>query len=52
LAWRRWFDNNFLGLFESPIVTLLFALTFVSLCWPFVGPVLKLAFSRFQGEGN
>jgi putative tricarboxylic transport membrane protein len=48
------YDNNFLGLFESPIVTLLFVLTFVSLCWPFMGPVLKLAFShpRSRSEGE
>ncbi len=48
------YDNNFLGLFESPIVSVLFALTFVSLCWPLMGPIVKLAFSnrRSPGEGE
>jgi len=47
------YDNNFFRLFESPIVALLFAMTAVSLCWPFIGPVMKLAFSpRSRGEGE
>jgi len=46
------YDNNFFGLFESPIVTVLFVLTFVSLCWPFIGPVLKLVFSHPESRGE
>ena len=45
------YDNNFLGLFESPIVSVLFALTFISLCWPLMGPIIKMAFSsRRSGD--
>ncbi|MDP2618696.1 MAG: tripartite tricarboxylate transporter permease [Hyphomicrobiales bacterium] len=40
------YDNNFLGLFESPIVVLLFALTAVSLLWPLMGPLIRLVFSH------
>jgi hypothetical protein len=32
-------------LFESPIVSVLFALTFISLGWPMIGPILKLVSS-------
>jgi putative tricarboxylic transport membrane protein len=39
------YDNNFFGLFESPIVSVLFALTFISLGWPMIGPILKLVSS-------
>ncbi len=39
------YDNNFARLFESPIVVVLFVLTCVSLFWPLLGPVVKLAFS-------
>ena len=46
------YDNNFLGLFESPIVTLLFVLTFISLCWPFMGPIIRLVFSRSGTRGD
>ena len=44
------YDNNFLGLFESPIVSVLFALTFISLCWPFMGPVVKLAVAKLRSR--
>lgn len=40
------YDNNFIGLFESPIVVLLFVMTAISLLWPFMGPILRLAFSH------
>jgi putative tricarboxylic transport membrane protein len=40
------YDNNFIGLFESPIVVGFFVLTFFSLFWPFAGPIVKRAFSR------
>ena len=39
------YDNNFARLFESPIVVVLSVLTCVSLFWPILGPVVKLAFS-------
>jgi putative tricarboxylic transport membrane protein len=37
------YDNNFLRLFESPIVLLFFFLTAVSLLWPMV-PALRARF--------
>ncbi len=40
------YDNNFLGLFESPIVVGFFVLTLFSLFWPFAGPFVKRAFAR------
>jgi putative tricarboxylic transport membrane protein len=40
------YDNDFIGLFESPIVVGFFVLTFFSLFWPFAGPIVKRAFSR------
>lgn len=40
------YNNDFLGLFESPIVVFFFILTFVSLFWPFTGPLVKRALSR------
>ncbi len=43
------YDNDFLGLFESPIVVGFFVLTFISLFWPFAGPFVKRAFAR-QGS--
>ena len=46
------YDNNFLALFESPIVTVLFVLTFFSLCWPLIGSIMKRASSRRQAEGE
>jgi putative tricarboxylic transport membrane protein len=46
------YDNNFFGLFESPIVTALFVLTGVSLFWPLLGPVIRLAFPRPQSQGE
>jgi putative tricarboxylic transport membrane protein len=36
------YDNQFLHFFESPIVIALFALTAVSLLWPFAEPLLRL----------
>ncbi|HSM40821.1 MAG TPA: tripartite tricarboxylate transporter permease, partial [Afifellaceae bacterium] len=36
------YDNRFFALFESPIVAVLFIMTFISLCWPFAGPVMRL----------
>jgi len=46
------YDNNFFALFESPIVTALFVLTGVSLFWPLLGPVIRLAFPRPQSQGE
>lgn len=46
------YDNDFLGLFESPIVVLLFVLTAISLLWPLMGPLVRLAFSYPQSRGE
>jgi len=40
------YNNEFFGLFESPIVVFFFVLTFFSLFWPFAGPLVKRALSR------
>lgn len=40
------YDNNFFQFFESPIVSVLFVFTFISLFWPLVGPAMRLAFAR------
>jgi putative tricarboxylic transport membrane protein len=40
------YDNNFIGLFESPIVVGFFILTFFSLFWPFAGPIIRRKLSR------
>lgn len=47
------YDNQFLAFFESPIVVVLFVLTFVSLFWPLLGPVVRMAFSgpRSRAKG-
>jgi putative tricarboxylic transport membrane protein len=39
------YDNNFLAFLESPIVVVLFGLTCVSLFWPLLSPLVRLAFS-------
>jgi putative tricarboxylic transport membrane protein len=46
------YDNNFFAFFESPIVTVLFILTAVSLLWPLFGPIIRMAFSRPGERGD
>ncbi len=45
------YDNQFLRLFESPIVVGFFIMTACSLLWPFFGPVVKAAVSRLRDRG-
>ena len=44
------YDNNFLALFESPIVVGLFGLTFMSLFWPLLRPLVKWARRGFRSS--
>jgi putative tricarboxylic transport membrane protein len=44
------YDNNFFAMFHSPIVVLLFGLTAVSLLWPLMGPLIRLAFSHLESR--
>jgi len=46
------YDNQFLRLFESPIVVGFFIMTACSLLWPFFGPVVKAAVSRLRDRGT
>ncbi len=46
------YDNNFIALFESPIVVVLFGMTFVSLFWPLLGRVVRFAFSGPISRGE
>ncbi len=42
------YDNQFLRLFESPIVVGFFIMTACSLLWPFLGPTVKGAVTRLR----
>ena len=46
------YDNQFLRLFESPIVVGFFVLTASSLLWPFLGPVVTRAVNRARSRGE
>ncbi len=46
------YDNQFLRLFESPIVAGFFVATAGSLLWPFLGPVVTGAVSRARARGE
>jgi putative tricarboxylic transport membrane protein len=46
------YDNQFLRLFESPIVVGFFIMTACSLLWPFFGPLVKRAISRLRERGE
>ena len=46
------YDNQFLRLFESPIVAGFFVMTTGSLLWPFLGPVVTRAVSRARAHGE
>jgi hypothetical protein len=46
------YDNQFLRLFESPIVVGFFIMTACSLLWPFFGPVVKAAVSHLRDRGT
>ncbi len=46
------YDNQFLRLFESPIVAGFFVMTAGSLLWPFLGPVVTRAVVRARSRGE
>ena len=46
------YDNQFLRLFESPIVTGFFVMTAGSLLWPFLGPTVTRAVARLRAGGE
>ncbi|MEK9662374.1 MAG: tripartite tricarboxylate transporter permease, partial [Alphaproteobacteria bacterium] len=46
------YDNNFFALLERPIVLVLFIMTFVSLFWPLLAPVIRTAFSGPRMRGG
>ena len=46
------YDNQFLRLFESPIVAGFFIMTACSLLWPFLGPTVKGAVTRLRERGE
>ncbi len=46
------YDNQFLRLFESPIVVGFFFMTACSLLWPFFGPVVRGVVTRLRAGGD
>ncbi len=46
------YDNQFLRLFESPIVVGFFIMTACSLLWPFFGPVVRGVVTRLRERGE
>ena len=45
-------DNQFLRLFESPILVGFFVMTAGSLLWPFLGPAVTSAVARAPSRGE